>query len=106
MPGPRTEEELLAERRAQLEAAARMQSAKERKLTELLAQGDFRALTLMNQISQTTFDEAVKENMEEFGLSREEAIEEAIKEFETQGAGLDRVDTQKASQDKSETKKE
>ena len=35
-------------------------------------------------ISQETFDEIVKENMEEFGLEKDEAIKEAIKEFESQ----------------------
>ena len=35
-------------------------------------------------ISQETFDEIVKENMDEFGLEKEEAIKEAIKEFESQ----------------------
>ena len=35
-------------------------------------------------ISQETFDEIVKENMDEFGLEKDEAIKEAIKEFESQ----------------------
>ena len=38
----------------------------------------------MRVISQETFDEIVKENMDEFGLDKDEAIKEAIKEFESQ----------------------
>lgn len=36
------------------------------------------------QITQETFDGAVRENMEEFGLSAEDAIADAVKEFEKQ----------------------
>lgn len=39
----------------------------------------------MKQISQDSFDEAVKENMEILGLTREEAILETIDQFKTQG---------------------
>ncbi len=46
--------------------------------------GDMRAITLIKQISQSTFDQAVQENVEEFGMDREEAISEAIKQFEAQ----------------------
>jgi hypothetical protein len=37
------------------------------------------------RINQATFDEVVKENIEEFELSREEAVKEALKQFESQG---------------------
>ena len=39
---------------------------------------------MVRVISQETFDDVVKENMEEFGLSREEAIKDAIEQFESQ----------------------
>lgn len=35
-------------------------------------------------ITQETFDEAVKENINEFGMSTEEAVEDAVKQFESQ----------------------
>lgn len=35
-------------------------------------------------ISQETYNQAVKENMEEFSMSQEEATEDAIKQFEAQ----------------------
>ena len=36
------------------------------------------------RISQETFDAAVKENIDDFGLSVEEAIQDTIKEFQLQ----------------------
>lgn len=36
-------------------------------------------------ISQETFDEVVKENMEEFGLDRQAALDEAVQQFTSQG---------------------
>ena len=38
------------------------------------------------RISQETFDAAVKENMDDFGLSAEEAVRDTIKEFELQAS--------------------
>lgn len=35
-------------------------------------------------ISQKTFDDAVKENIEEFSMTNDEAVKDAIKQFETQ----------------------
>lgn len=35
-------------------------------------------------ITQQTFDNAVKENIEEFSMSTEEAVQDAIKQFESQ----------------------
>ncbi|XP_038077647.1 armadillo repeat-containing protein 6-like [Patiria miniata] len=40
------------------------------------------------RITQDTFDEVVKENIEEFEMSPEEALNEAIQQFETQGVNL------------------
>lgn len=36
------------------------------------------------EITQDTFNEAVRENVEILGLGEEEAIEEAVKQFEAQ----------------------
>ena len=39
---------------------------------------------MVRVISQETFDSVVKENIDDFGLEREEAIKEAISQFESQ----------------------
>lgn len=39
-------------------------------------------------ISQETFNEVVQENMNEFNMTEEEAVEEAVKQFEAQGVDL------------------
>ena len=39
---------------------------------------------MVRVISQETFDSVVKENMDDFGLEKEEAIKEAISQFESQ----------------------
>eukprot|EP00903_Cladosiphon_okamuranus_P005933 g5863.t1 len=44
-------------------------------------------------ITQDTFDEVVKENMEDFGMDRKSAAEDAMGQFKAQGADLSRVDT-------------
>ena len=44
-------------------------------------------------ISQETFDIAVKENIEDFGMGSQDAIEDAIKQFISQGVSLDSIDT-------------
>ena len=44
-------------------------------------------------ISQDGFDGAVKENMEDFDMSLAEAVEDAIKTFQMQGANLSGQDT-------------
>ncbi|KAK7576054.1 hypothetical protein V9T40_012340 [Parthenolecanium corni] len=44
-------------------------------------------------ISQQTFDDAVKENMEEFSMSTDEAIQDAIQQFESQGVSLQNIIT-------------
>lgn len=36
-------------------------------------------------ISQETFDDVVKENMEDFGLDRQAALDEAVQQFKSQG---------------------
>ena len=37
------------------------------------------------RITQETFDEVVKENIDEFDMTSEEALSEAIQQFESQG---------------------
>ena len=37
------------------------------------------------RITQETFDAAVKENMEEFEMDPDEALREAVEQFESQG---------------------
>ena len=39
---------------------------------------------MVRVITQETFDGVVKENIEEFGQNKEEAIKEAIAQFESQ----------------------
>lgn len=39
---------------------------------------------MARMITQETFDDVVKENMEEFDMPREEAVEEAKKQFQAQ----------------------
>ncbi|KAK2587120.1 hypothetical protein KPH14_002882 [Odynerus spinipes] len=46
---------------------------------------------MVRVISQETYDEAVNENMEVFSMQPEEAIEEAIKQFESQGVDLTNI---------------
>lgn len=41
-------------------------------------------LKMVRIISQKTYDDVVRENIDEFGMSVEEAIEDAIKQFEAQ----------------------
>ena len=44
-------------------------------------------------ISQSTFDEVVKENIDEFDMSLEDAINDAINQFKSQGVDLISIDT-------------
>lgn len=39
---------------------------------------------MVRVITQKTYDEVVKENMEEFDMSPEEAVKEAVAQFEAQ----------------------
>ena len=43
------------------------------------------------RISQETFDQAVQENIDEFDMEPEEALADAISQFETQGVNLSNV---------------
>ncbi|PIK39067.1 putative armadillo repeat-containing protein 6-like [Apostichopus japonicus] len=54
---------------------------------------------MAKRISQETFDAAVAENIEEFEMSQEEAAEDAIKQFESQGVDLTNIITSQSSAD-------
>ena len=59
------------------------------------------------RISQKTFDETVRENIEEFEMEKEEALAEAIEQFKTQGVDLTNIDTSgvdRSAQQKATTK--
>eukprot|EP00070_Physeter_catodon_P033052 XP_028339946.1 armadillo repeat-containing protein 6 isoform X2 [Physeter catodon] len=43
------------------------------------------------RITQETFDAAVRENIEEFEMGPEEAVKEAVEQFESQGVDLDNI---------------
>jgi len=45
----------------------------------------------MSKITQLIFDEAVKENMQEFEMDVEEAIKDTVKQFEMQGVDLSNI---------------
>ena len=45
------------------------------------------------RISQETFDEVVKENVEDFEMEPAAALAEAIKQFKTQGVDIKNIDT-------------
>ncbi|KOX70802.1 Armadillo repeat-containing protein 6 like protein [Melipona quadrifasciata] len=46
---------------------------------------------MVRVISQETYDEVVNENMEQFSMTPEEAIEDAVKQFEAQGIDLSNI---------------
>lgn len=46
---------------------------------------------MSRRITQATFDEAVEENVREFGMSREEAVADAVAQFEASGVDLDGI---------------
>jgi len=48
---------------------------------------------MVKVISQETFDAVVKENEEEFGMEKEEAVKDAIAQFEQQGVNLNNIVT-------------
>lgn len=66
--------------------AARKQNEREAQLTQLLGVGDKRGLKLVGgSITKATFEEAIAENMELFGVSREQAVQDVAKEFKLLG---------------------
>nr|CAD7588142.1 unnamed protein product [Timema genevievae] len=47
--------------------------------------------TMVRVITQETFDDVVKENIEDFDMSPEEALQDAVQQFEAQGVDLDNI---------------
>eukprot|EP00051_Salpingoeca_urceolata_P008003 m.102664 g.102664 ORF g.102664 m.102664 type:complete len:540 (-) comp15521_c1_seq3:108-1727(-) len=47
---------------------------------------------MARRITQETFDEAVKENIEDLEMEPEEAVEDAVTQFESQGVDLSNID--------------
>jgi len=54
-------------------------------------QDDKKAAALYARISQETFDQAVQENIDEFEMEPEEALADAISQFDSQGVNLDNI---------------
>ena len=50
-------------------------------------------MAAFKRISQNTFDEVVRENVEEFDMDSNEALKDAINQFIKQGVDLTRIDT-------------
>lgn len=63
-------------------------SSNQERLPENEANLPYLAVLKQAGISLETFDEAVRENMDEFGMSREEAIEDALEQFKLAGKPL------------------
>lgn len=51
------------------------------------------ALSSEKRITQETFDEVVRENMDEFEMEKQQALEDAVSQFKTQGVDLTNIDT-------------
>mmetsp|Transcript_39247 Transcript_39247/g.92556 ORF Transcript_39247/g.92556 Transcript_39247/m.92556 type:complete len:502 (+) Transcript_39247:135-1640(+) len=59
-------------------------------------------MTAKKRITQDTFDEAVRENMDDFDMPREEAIKDAMEQFEMQGIDLTNIVTSTSCSDEPE----
>lgn len=57
----------------------------------VLSPSQWRAQMAARRITQETFDAAVRENIEEFEMGPEEAVEEAAEQFESQGVDLSNI---------------
>jgi len=69
--------------------AVRKQNEREAQLSSLLGQGDKRGLRLLGgSVSNASFKEAVRENMDEFGATKEEAVKDVVKEFKMLGVDV------------------
>jgi ABC-type amino acid transport substrate-binding protein len=71
----------------EIRAAVEAQNAFEGRLNAF-AQGNIDIVAGPRRISQQTFDDVVQENMEELGMSRVEAEEDAVAQFQAQGVDL------------------
>jgi len=50
-------------------------------------------MSIQKRITQETFDEVVQENIDEFDMTREEAVQDALQQFSKQGIDLSNIDT-------------
>lgn len=50
-------------------------------------------MNIQKRITQETFDEVVQENIDEFEMTREEAVQDALQQFSKQGIDLSNIDT-------------
>ena len=57
------------------------------------------AVKMTRRITQETFDECVQGNIDDFEMEPDEAVEEAVKEFELQGVDLSQIDRTYAGPD-------
>ena len=74
--------------------AVQAQNRSEAQLEQWLSQGDQRAVEVVKaqrEVTQDNFDEAVRENIEEFEMEIEEAITDAKTQFELQGLSCTEV---------------
>ena len=74
--------------------AVQAQNRSEAQLEQWLSQGDQRAVEVVKaqrEATQDNFDEAVRENIEEFEMEIEEAITDAKTQFELQGLSCTEV---------------
>ena len=53
----------------------------------------YHTMEKLKQISQETFDAVVQENMEEFEMDLNEAVQDAIDQFKTQGVDMSNLIT-------------
>ena len=57
------------------------------------------AVKMLRRITQETFDECVQGNIDDFEMEPDEAVEEAVKEFELQGVDISQIDKSYAGPD-------
>ena len=77
-----------------LKLAVAEQNMAEAQLETWLSQGDSRAVAVVKKqrcVSQETFDAAVRENIDEFEMEVQEAVDDAKTQFELQGVGCDDI---------------
>jgi hypothetical protein len=68
---------------------ARKQNERDTQLATLLGQGDKKGLKFVGgSVSQATFHEAVMENMDMFETTKEQAIQDVVKEFKLMGVDV------------------
>ena len=85
----------VAKEEKELSLAVQEQNRQEAQLETWLSEGDKRAIDAVKkqrEVSQEMFEEEVRENIEDFDVSIEEAIKDAKAQFEIQGLLCNQVD--------------